>query len=72
MRSSPNDLLTRDSRIYAPHRVQHWRLFAVCPTGTLHLGWRQQITFLEMLGIDLPIIQAPMAGVSSPAACSHS
>jgi nitronate monooxygenase len=25
------------------------------------------MTLLEMLGIDLPIIQAPMAGVSSPA-----
>src|ERR1700730_3326780 len=30
-------------------------------------GWSQQMTLLETLGIDLPIIQTPMAGVSSPA-----
>ena len=27
---------------------------------------RQRVTLLEILGIDVPIIQAPMAGVSSP------
>src|SRR5580700_9358312 len=29
--------------------------------------WSRPMTLLEMLAIDLPIIQAPMAGVSSPA-----
>jgi hypothetical protein len=31
------------------------------------LAWSKRMTLLETLEIDLPIIQAPMAGVSSPA-----
>jgi nitronate monooxygenase len=30
-------------------------------------GWSTKVTLLDLLAIDLPIIQAPMAGISSPA-----
>jgi nitronate monooxygenase len=37
------------------------------PRAAATLAWSRRMTLLETLEISLPIIQAPMAGVSSPA-----